>query len=90
MKLLKCLSAVLCICFTLNMIAADAFAQTVLITQDFDQKLSATPEGQLVDVRTPGEYAQGHLTNSQNMDVRDPVFVQKLATLDKDKPVFVY
>lgn len=85
MKLPKCLILVI-----LTLAALTGTAQTPLTVEAFNQKLSATPQGQLLDVRTPTEYAQGHLAKSQNLDFRDPVFVQKIATLDKDKPVFVY
>ena len=90
MKQLKCLGML-----TLALFGQTVFAQTPpggapLAVDAFNQKLTATPQGQLLDVRTPEEYAQGHLAKSQNIDVKDPVFVQKLATLDKDKPVFVY
>ena len=85
MNRLKCLLFV-----ALTVVATRGFAQTPLSVEAFDQKLSATPEGQLLDVRTSAEYGQGYLAKSVNMDVKDPVFVQKIATLDKDKPVFVY
>ena len=85
MNRLKCLLFV-----ALIALATRGFAQTPLSVEDFDKKLTATPEGQLLDVRTAAEYGQGYLAKSVNMDVKDPVFVQKLATLDKDKPVFVY
>ena len=85
MNRLKCLFFV-----ALIALATRGFAQTPLSVEDFDKKLTATPEGQLLDVRTAAEYGQGYLAKSVNMDVKDPVFVQKLATLDKDKPVFVY
>ena len=85
MNRLKCLFFV-----ALIALATRGFAQTPLSIEDFDKKLTATPEGQLLDVRTAAEYGQGYLAKSVNMDVKDPVFVQKLATLDKDKPVFVY
>ena len=85
MKVHKCLFFI-----TLGLLATCTFAQTPLSVDAFDQKLSTTPQGQLIDVRTPAEYVQGHLPKSSNMDFKDPVFVQKIATLDKDKPVFVY
>lgn len=65
-------------------------AQTLLPLDVFKQKIASESQGQLVDVRTPPEYAQGHLPKATNMDFRDPVFVQKIETLDKNKPVFVY
>ncbi|WP_374957461.1 rhodanese-like domain-containing protein [Gilvibacter sp.] len=45
---------------------------------------------QLVDVRTGQEFLEGHLKNSHNICVTDDDFAEKAATLDKDKPVYVY
>ncbi len=56
----------------------------------FEQQLKQTPSGQLIDVRTPGEFGGGHLPNAQNIDFRNPAFAQSVAGLDKTKPVFVY
>ena len=55
----------------------------------FEQKLN--DEGvQLIDVRTADEFNSGHLANAQNMDIKLKDFEQKVATLDKTKPVMVY
>lgn len=62
----------------------------VLSTEDFQKKYSETSNAQLLDVRTTGEYGGGHLMKAQNIDYRSPDFVQKINTLDKTKPVFVY
>lgn len=44
-----------------------------------------------VDVRTAEEYAQGHIADAINMDVRNPEFLKKaMAVLPKDKTVAVY
>ena len=45
---------------------------------------------QLVDVRTKDEFAVSHLKDAQNICVTDTDFKQKVAHLDKDKPVYVY
>ncbi|WP_234736440.1 thioredoxin domain-containing protein [Tellurirhabdus bombi] len=68
------------------------FAQKpVLLTADrSDSLLRAQPNIQVLDVRTAGEYANGHLTNSRNLDIRDSTFAQKLKELDPNKPVLVY
>jgi thioredoxin 1 len=76
--------------FLLTGVVSISYGQTPLAVDAFQKKLSATPQGQLLDVRTPDEYGQGHLPGSTNMDFRDPVFAQKIETLDKSKPVFVY
>lgn len=68
---------------------AIGFSQ-VLSTDDFEKKYKETPNAQLVDVRTTGEYGGGHLPKAQNVDYRSPDFTEKIQTLDKTKPVFVY
>ena len=44
-----------------------------------------------LDVRTPEEYADGHIEGAINIDVKQPDFEEKaLATLPKDKTLAVY
>lgn len=45
---------------------------------------------QLVDVRTAEEYGVSHLKDAQNICVTEEDFQEKVKTLDKDKPVYVY
>ena len=46
---------------------------------------------QLVDVRTPGEYKQGAIKNSINLDFfNQKQFMQGIEKLDKCEPVYVY
>tara|TARA_R110000787_G_scaffold71771_1_gene159769 strand:- start:22580 stop:23059 length:480 start_codon:yes stop_codon:yes gene_type:complete len=45
---------------------------------------------QLVDVRTPEEYKESHLKGAQNICVTSDDFNEKVKTLDKNKPVYVY
>lgn len=47
-------------------------------------------EIQLIDVRSPGEHASGHIPDSKNINVMSPDFVSKLEFLDKDKAYYVY
>ena len=48
------------------------------------------PGTTIVDVRTPQEYAQGHLPGAVNMDVSSPDFAAQIATLDPRAPYAVY
>ncbi|NMR36087.1 redoxin domain-containing protein [Chryseobacterium aquaticum] len=64
--------------------------ETSLPATEFSEKLSKTKDAQLIDVRTPGEFQNGHLKNAMNIDWKADDFADKAATLDKDKPVFVY
>lgn len=46
---------------------------------------------QLVDVRTPAEYNQGHIDDAVNFDVSDTeTFSTQIENLDKGRPVYVY
>lgn len=56
---------------------------------EFNQKISQKP-GLILDVRTPEEYAQGHLNQSQLIDYKSDDFSQKVKELPKNKPIYVY
>lgn len=48
-------------------------------------------EVQRLDVRTPGEYSEGHIMKFININVMDDSFVDMADTLlDKDRPVALY
>lgn len=57
---------------------------------EFNEKLNATADKQIIDVRTPEEFAGGHLKDAQNINIYDQDFAAQLEKLDKSKPVFVY
>ncbi len=44
----------------------------------------------ILDVRTPQEYASGHLEDAINIDYNSPTFQESLATLDKDKTYLLH
>jgi rhodanese-related sulfurtransferase len=46
--------------------------------------------GQLIDVRTPYEYADGHIENARNIDVSVASFEAEIEKLDRDQAVFIY
>ncbi|GAA4401765.1 thioredoxin domain-containing protein [Nibrella viscosa] len=75
-----------------SLLSLSCFAQqAVLVTpQTADSLLRHVPAIQLLDVRTAGEFANGHLRNARNLDVRDPDFEKKLAQLDPKRPLVVY
>ncbi|WP_205500760.1 rhodanese-like domain-containing protein [Rufibacter psychrotolerans] len=54
------------------------------------QEVAKTQKGILVDVRTPEEFAQGHLKKARNLDYRGGVFAQQLESLDKSKTYYLY
>jgi rhodanese-related sulfurtransferase len=64
--------------------------QTKLTAEQLDALLSRDKTIQLIDVRTPGEIAQGYIKGSTHLDYSSPDFTKKLNTLDKSRPVAVY
>jgi thioredoxin 1 len=68
-----------------------AMAQTQqLKAEAFNTSFKHTPNAQLLDVRTPEEFSKGHLEGADNINWNDKSFSDKVAQLDKDKPLFVY
>lgn len=45
---------------------------------------------QLIDVRTSGEYKQGHIKNAINIHIYDKSFQTQVLKFDKKKPILVY
>ena len=62
----------------------------VLVTVEEMKEISKLEGMQLVDVRTPEEYATGHIPNAQNIDFLDAEFEMNIQSLDKSKPVIIY
>ena len=63
---------------------------SLLPVETFSEKLKAEPAAVLLDVRTPGEFSEGYISNATNIDFNSESFKDKIATLDKSKTYFVY
>ena len=78
-------SSILCSCSkasttTFSSVEVDEFAKVI-----------ATPHVQLVDVRTPEEFAEGNIPSSINIDVKSDNFMERATTeLDKAHTVAIY
>ena len=63
----------------------------VLTPAAFQAKMAEIPNLQLIDVRTPEEFAQGHIDGALNLNFYDDDFTQQLEQkLDKNRPVMLY
>lgn len=60
-----------------------------LSTQEFASSIKNS-EVVILDVRTPGEFASGHIQGAINIDVEGPDFQSQIATLDKSKEYAIY
>jgi phage shock protein E len=60
-----------------------------LAVSDFSTAVSG-PGTIVLDVRTPAEYATGHLPKAQNIDLQGADFATRIASLDKSATYAVY
>lgn len=56
---------------------------------EFSELLSQDSDAIILDVRTPQEFASGHISGAINMDVMSANFQHRVATLDKQKAYYV-
>jgi len=56
----------------------------------FQNKIASTPDAVVMDVRTPGEFESGSITNAVNIDFREKYFEKRVKDLDVNKTYFVY
>ena len=61
-----------------------------LDAQNFETKLQEEKDEIILDVRTPEEFASGHMAGAILMNVKDDDFRDNIQTLDTSKAIFVY
>jgi len=44
----------------------------------------------IIDLRTPAEYATGHLNNTYNIDYKSASFMSTMQSFDKTSPIVIY
>lgn len=76
--------------FGLSWAGCMAQSPNTLAPAAFEQKMKAAKQPLLLDVRTPGEFAGGHIDGALNIDWYSDNFGIETAKLDKTRPVFVY
>jgi len=66
--------------------------QTITITQarQIVSQNKSNPDFVIIDLRTPQEYATGHLENSVNLDFFSSAFENTLRKMNKDKTYLIY
>jgi rhodanese-related sulfurtransferase len=68
-----------------------AKAKEKLVTPDEAEKLlKENPGVTVLDVRTPEEFAEGHIKGAVNADINGDDFEKKIAALDQSKPVLIH
>ncbi|WP_196885478.1 rhodanese-like domain-containing protein [Aureivirga sp. CE67] len=65
----------------------------VIITEISPEQLKKAQgeKAEIIDVRTPEEYKEGHVAGAKNINVFDANFVKKMeASYKKDQPIYLY
>jgi phage shock protein E len=70
--------------------ASKATDVTAARAQTLIQEKAKRPEFVILDVRTPQEYSEGHLSGAVNVNSAAPDFQAKLGALDRSKEYLVY
>jgi rhodanese-related sulfurtransferase len=89
MKKMKIFAALAALGLILTGCSSGSSAVEKLGIEEFAAK-AAEPNIVVLDVRTPGEFAQGHLANAINIDFESGYFEQEIAKLDKNATYAVY
>lgn len=63
---------------------------TKLSGKDFLDTYTHTPHAVCIDVRTKGEFLNGHIEGSVCIDIQDTSFLSEIQKLDRSKTYFVY
>ena len=61
-----------------------------LDAKTFEQKMAGDKDAVLLDVRTPMEHQTVRIPNSILIDINNPMFMQEVDKLDKNKSYYVY
>lgn len=86
---IKLLAALAAFGLLLTGCSSSASATPKLSIEEFAAK-AAEPNVIVLDVRTPGEFAQGRLANAINIDFQSGYFEEEVSKLDKDATYAVY
>jgi rhodanese-related sulfurtransferase len=79
------------LCFTLSACHGQTAANYETIAPKiFAEKINTTQNAQILDVRTPEEFATEHIKNAANVNWNADDFATKAAAYNKTEPVFVY
>jgi thioredoxin 1 len=95
MNFIMKLNALFSVCIALFFASCQGVAQKegtinkTISPTDFEQKLKLA-DAQLIDVRSPEEYADGGIAGSLNINYNSADFEDRISKLDKTKPVLVY
>ena len=87
---MKRLISVILSAFILSAMLFGCNSYKELSSDDAQDKINSNKDIIVVDVRTPEEYAGGHLPNAINIDVNGDKFLEGIQSLDKNGDYIIY
>ncbi len=77
--------------FSTLLVSCLAQPKTSLTADQFEKEITGKENVQVLDVRTQGEFSDGHIKNALLADWTDAKeFERRIAFIDKNKPLYVY
>ncbi|MBF0597597.1 rhodanese-like domain-containing protein [Faecalibacter rhinopitheci] len=73
-----------------QVITVDEIQQIIVSLNNVDLVDLSDRSNILIDVRTPEEYAEGHVPGAINLNVKDDNFSKNVAELDSTKNYYIY
>lgn len=70
--------------------STEEIQQIISSLNNVNQVDLSNPNNVLIDVRTPEEYAEGHVPGAINLNVKDNNFGKKVSELDSTKNYYIY
>lgn len=90
MKIFKIKTVVVTFLFVFSLVACTKSSDTIKTISSTELQSKVGQQIQLIDVRTPDEFLENNIEGAQNIDISSNDFEQKVAKLDKNKPIYVY
>lgn len=76
--------------FSLALVALIAVAGLAACSGTSVEKIDMSNVTAVIDVRTPGEYTEGHLEGAANVDWQSPQFMEIMSQLPTDGTYIIY
>jgi len=77
--------------FTIGLAQAEKKDETITLTLDsFTAKIGKQANPQIIDARSPEEFAYNHITGALNFNLQTAGYTTFIQGLDKARPVFIY
>lgn len=76
--------------FSVGIFAQEKTAFKVIAPAEYQEQIHHREKVQLVDVRTPEEFSEGHIAGAENINFHDEDFLQQFEDMDKTRPLYIY